>query len=250
MQKYILSFILIVSLVFSGLTSNAQLNEGKIVYDYTIFWSKIYQKLSYLTQEEKDRQMLTWGNEEGYKTKMNLFFNPTSSLYTYGPANDDQTYSWRNEDFIIYRDFADKKIVEFEETLAKTYVIRDEMPAYKWRVMNELKEVLGHLCMKAVTTDTVKNQDIVAWFAADIPVPAGPERYYGLPGVILELDINDGDVIVEAISIEPMEVTEELKLPKKMKGKEIDYATMQSMIAEHFVTSISAQRNPYWSLRY
>ncbi|SOE20211.1 GLPGLI family protein [Spirosomataceae bacterium TFI 002] len=250
MQKYILSLIVVVIFVFSVTDSNAQLKEGKIVYDYTIFYDKITQKLPFLSKEEKDRILLRRWNPEGYTTKMNLFFDESSSLYTYGEANEEQTYSWRNEEFIIYRDFTQKTILEFEETLGKTYVLKDEMPIYKWRVMNELKEIQGHLCMKAVTEDTVKKQSIAAWFAADIPVQAGPERYYGLPGIILGLDINDGDVIVEAVSIEDIAVDEQLKLPKKMKGKAIDYAGMQALITEHFATSIKAQRSPFWSLRY
>lgn len=250
MQKTIASVLIILLFSSFAIKSKGQIREAKIVYEYTIFWNKIYTELPYLSQEEKDRELLTWGNSDGYKSKMNLFFDETRSLYTFGAANEDQTYSWRNSDFIIYRDFAEKTILEYEETLGKTYVLKDEMPAYKWRVMNKLKEIKGHMCMLAVTQDTAKGYDIEAWFAADIPVPVGPERYYGLPGAILGLDINNGSVTLEAISIETIEVDEELKLPKKMKGKEIDYIGMQSLIAEHIKTSITAQRNPYWSMRY
>jgi GLPGLI family protein len=44
--------------------------------------------------------------------------------------------------------------------------------------------------MKAITEDTLKKQTIAAWFAADIPVPVGPERLYGL-GAILGVEINE-----------------------------------------------------------
>ena len=43
---------------------------------------------------------------------------------------------------------------------------------------------------------------IVAWFASDIPVSAGPAEYQGqLPGLILELNVNDGRQVFLATEI-------------------------------------------------
>jgi GLPGLI family protein len=242
----IIPFLLLIStFAFS------QATEGKITYKYTIFWDKVYAKLDFLSQSEKDRIKLTWNNEEGYTTKMQLFFSPTASLYTYSEESENEsTYSWRKDDYLIYRDFDEKKVKELQEMLGKTYLIEDELNSYKWRVMNELKEIQGHLCMKAITEDTVKKQTIAAWFAADIPVPVGPERLYGLPGAILGVEINGGDAIIEADNIELRNVAEELKLPRKMKGREINIDTYQSLIQEHMKNSMVTQRNPFWSMRF
>lgn len=231
--------------------SFSQAQEGKITYKYTIFWTKIYSKLEFLSQAERDRAVLTWGNEDGYTTKMQLWFNPTESIYTYSDeADEESTYSWRKDDYLIYRNYEEKKIKELQEMLGKTYLIEDELNPYKWRVMNELKEIQGHLCMKAVTEDTVKKQTIEAWFAADIPVSVGPERLYGLPGAILGVEINGGDVIIEASKIEFRNVADELKLPRKMKGREIDVNQYHDLITEHIKNSMITQRDPYWSMRF
>jgi GLPGLI family protein len=242
----IIPFLLLIStFAFS------QATEGKITYKYTIFWDKVYAKLDFLSQSEKDRVKLTWNNEEGYTTKMQLFFSPTASLYTYSEESENEsTYSWRKDDYLIYRDFDEKKVKELQEMLGKTYLIEDELNPYKWRVMNELKEIQGHLCMKAITEDTVKKQTIAAWFAADISVPVGPERLFGLPGAILGVEINGGDAIIEADNIELRSVAEELKLPRKMKGREINIDTYQSLIQEHMKNSMVTQRNPFWSMRF
>jgi GLPGLI family protein len=44
--------------------------------------------------------------------------------------------------------------------------------------------------------------NIVAWFTTDIPVSAGPAEYQGqLPGLILEMNVNDGRQIFIAKTI-------------------------------------------------
>ena len=42
---------------------------------------------------------------------------------------------------------------------------------------------------------------ISAWIAMDIPVPAGPEFQGQLPGLILGLDINNGQIVYNAVEI-------------------------------------------------
>lgn len=245
MKKILIALIFLISL-----PSLAQKRSGNVQYKYTIFWAEIYANLPFLSQEEKDRELLTWGNPEGYSNKMKLSFNPNESLYEYDRSEDVAGQFSRRNDYLIHRNFKENKLLEYLETLGKTYLIKDELAKPKWRVMNELKEIQGHLCMKAVTQDTIKNHEIVAWFAADIPVSAGPETYYGLPGLILGMEINNGLVLIEAEKLELKDEPVEIKLPKKMKGKEVNLGTFNAMVTEHIKTSIASRRNPYWSMRY
>jgi GLPGLI family protein len=127
--------------------------------------------------------------------------------------------------------------------------VDDTLHAPTWKILNQIKEVAGYICMKAVTVDTVKKQTITAWFAQDIPVQAGPERFFGLPGLILELDVNDGDVTIIASKVEFKKLTNEFNL-KKMKGKKISDAEYNKIIADFIKESIKGERNPYWGLRY
>ena len=81
-------------------------------------------------------------------------------------------------------------------------------------------------------------------------MPAGPERYFGLPGVILELDINDGAVLMEATKVELKPVANQLALPAKIKGKRINDRDFDTMIQKYIAERIKAQRNPFWTIRY
>jgi GLPGLI family protein len=224
--------------------------EGVVQYERTTFWVNIMSRLTYLSAEEKDRIKLTWGStDEGWKQKMTLAFNENQSLYAYGEENTEQGWSGRKETFFLTKNFTAEHSTDYIDMLGKTYIVDDTLHTPTWKILNQIKEVAGYICMKAETVDTVKNQKITAWFAQDIPVMAGPERYFGLPGLILELDINEGDVTIVASKVEFKKLTNEFNL-KKIKGKKISDAEYTKIIADFIKDSIKGERNPYWGLRY
>jgi len=71
-----------------------------------------------------------------------------------------------------------------------------------------------------------------------------------LPGTILELNINEGDVIVTATKINLTIPDGKLPAPKKIKGKEIDLAEYTQLLKKYIDQSIDGKRNPYWRIRY
>ena len=246
-MKKVAIFLFLVS--FSAICQEGK-QEGVVQYERTTFWVNIMSRLTYLSAEEKDRIKLTWGStDEGWKQKMTLAFNENQSLYAYGEENTEQGWSGRKETFFLTKNFASEHSTDYIDMLGKTYIVDDTLHTPTWKILNQIKEVAGYICMKAETVDTVKNQKITAWFAQEIPVMAGPERYFGLPGLILELDINEGDVVITASKVEFKKLTNEFNL-KKIKGKKISDAEYAKIIADFIKDSIKGERNPYWGLRY
>jgi len=123
-------------------------------------------------------------------------------------------------DDVMFTDLDSKKKVEKRELFDKTFIIDDSIKALSWKITGETKNILNHNCMKAIATtlrtSTRMNVDngkverkevtdtlnIIAWFTNEIPVSAGPGEYQGqLPGLILELDVNNGRQYYIATSI-------------------------------------------------
>lgn len=224
--------------------------EGEIKYDRNYYWVKVNSRMPYLSQEEKDRMKYTYGKREGWTSKMELWIQNNQTVYKDGEQSGSEGWSWRPEEFLIYRDFNTMHSKELIETLGKTYLIDESFHFPKWKIKNEIKEVAGYLCMKAETVDTIKNQTIEAWFTDQIQVNSGPERMCGLPGMIMELNLNDGCVVITATSVIPKKLENGLPLPKKFKGKKISDYDLQMKMKKQIADAIKSEKNPYWSIRY
>lgn len=230
----------------------AQPTEGVIHYTRTSRWTKIQSGLTFLSKQEREKMSYMYEGRDEWKEYLVLYFNDKASKYVESEEKnaDNSGYSWRKTDFFIRRDFANNKMSDLFEVLGKIYLVEDTLTTPNWKILNDLKEVAGHICMKAMVEDTVKKQKIVAWFAQDMPFNGGPERYFGLPGMILELDINNGAVTIAADRIEPKKLNQELDLPKKLKAKVISEAQYQAMLRKTIAEKIKAEQNPYWGMRY
>ncbi|MAP53359.1 GLPGLI family protein [Altibacter sp.] len=135
---------------------------------------------------------------------------------------------------ILYRNIAENLYLNETEIMSKPFLIRDTLEKPKWKLQKDVKNIGEYTCFKATYTREVteqifdsatdsllevkKNQITTAWYTLDIPVPHGPDTYWGLPGLILE--VNDGDltILCSKIVLNP-EKGIDLQRPKA--GKEV-----------------------------
>jgi GLPGLI family protein len=64
------------------------------------------------------------------------------------------------------------------------------------RLMVKLR--FSEKCKKATFHNEETKQDIVAWYTDALVCSSGPQNFWGLPGMILGIDINDGLQIITA----------------------------------------------------
>jgi GLPGLI family protein len=245
MKKTILLLIL-----FGFLNLSAQDTQGKIIYERKVFWTNIYAKLPFLTQEEKEKELAIWGKEQGkYAEKYELDFNSTHSLYQQIPEDNNGGWSWKGDEVIMYRDLENKTMIDKVNLTDKDFIIKGDTPRMKWKIQNELRDIQGFICMKATSVHPIHNSTITAWYTDKLPVSTGPEGFGGLPGMILMVSFNEDEIVIEATSVTIDSLPKVISLPKKMKGKEILFEKYKEDYNKYVKQTLDGKRNPYWSVR-
>ena len=119
-----------------------------------------------------------------------------------------------NELYFYTSKFSSKELVVYQK--------------YKWEIKNKTKIILGFECQKAeiISQDDKKR---VAWFTKEIPLPFGPYRYHGLPGLVLLYEEDEGLLILKAVSIS---FDDEIEI-NKPEGELIDEETHKEKLKKN-----------------
>ena len=68
-----------------------------------------------------------------------------------------------------------------------TLCYNTKLPMLDWTLIpDSTKEILGYACNMAKTV--FAGREYVAWYTVDIPLPYGPYKFYGLPGLVVEVE--------------------------------------------------------------
>jgi len=132
----------------------------------------------------------------------------------------------------IYKNVKTKSYAIANEFMGKEFLVKDSLPKIAWQMSGESRQIGGYNCFKATAVLPASKSDfrnfrfrgdkkdapkddkatadkktnfmdevempkditVTAWYAPEIPVNQGPEKYWGLPGLILE--VNDGKTII------------------------------------------------------
>lgn len=152
-------------------------------------------------------------------------------------------YSKYSDEYIKV-DATDNTMEMIRDIKKKFFLVTDALN-YSWKITNETKQIQNFTCYKATTAFRGNTFDV--WFTPDIPINAGPWKWYGLPGLILEATDKDQSVVLKVEKVEKL--TEDIPFPSKglakitlpqyfKKWKEADDAFMASMNDRNFkVTS-------------
>lgn len=116
-----------------------------------------------------------------------------------------------NLNFEIYKEFKNKKFYEIQKISSRKFFFENENPQkMNWKINNETKEIKGYLCRNA--TISFGGREWNAWFTDKIPISDGPYKFYGLPGMILEISDLDNEYQFSTVGIK--KYSEKIKLPK------------------------------------
>jgi len=249
-----LSFLLFSIVVFSQ-----RKFEGKATY-----MSKTSMDMSRFDKmpEQRKKQMMARFKNFLEKT-YTLSFNKSESAFKENvkldaPGTSGPSWGRSNGQGSIYKNLKDKKMIEDTEQFSKRFRIVEDMEIPQWEMTGETRQIGQYTCYKATmvkvdnTIDwgsifsrrgrnnqkkdstkvkeekpAIKTQIVTAWYTPQIPVSAGPADYWGLPGLILEINAGRTTMLCTEIVINP-ENSIEIKEPSK--GKEVSRDEFNTMM--------------------
>jgi GLPGLI family protein len=253
MKRLILSLSLLISLL-----ANAQIKEGKVVYERTMQMRRMGAEADLIPPTRKDNYELLFGNNQSIYQGIP---NPDGDGGTMMAPGMMIRMAGMND--VIYYNFTTGKRIDERELFDREFLIEDTVAKLTWKISDETKTILNYLAQKATAqrigtrwqmsmeNGEMKREQvadtslITAWFTTTIPVPAGPSEYQGsLPGLVLELDLNRGRTVYKAIEISPKVSLSNIKEPKG--GKKLtaaEFATEREKLMEEMRKNMPANSN-------
>lgn len=100
--------------------------------------------------------------------------------------------------YYALKSFSRSEVV-IQRYIKKLYQYEEAIPKMQWKIENDKKKILGHLCRKA--TAEFRGREYTAWYAEDLVFDNGPFLFGNLPGLILELYDNNEHFHFTAVGI-------------------------------------------------
>lgn len=249
---------LIIGLFIAGIiTIYAQSFEGKATYQSARKMQGFAFKGEGMTpeMEEQIKQQMSKQFQKEYELTFNLnesIWKEAESLNG-GPAvasAGGMVIEVANSgDGLTYKNTSENLFMQETEVFGKPFLVKDELEPREWELTQETKKIGSYTAYKAIYTDlregmsmsfnsdtdenqmetTVDTIRIEAWYTPEIPVSQGPVGYWGLPGLIME--INDGSMsyVCTKVVLNP---EEKIKIKKPSKGKAVTRAELEKITEE------------------
>ena len=131
--------------------------------------------------------------------------------------------------FFYYKDFA-ANLMLFKLTNSNlNFDGKDSLIPWNWEISDETKTINGYKCKKAISK--AFDAYFEAWFTEDIPIGAGPEKFDGLPGLILYVRNLGQEYTAEKIEI----IVNKIDIGKpKIPSKTVTFYEMIDQASEKF----------------
>ncbi|RZN84291.1 MAG: GLPGLI family protein [Winogradskyella sp.] len=141
-----------------------------------------------------------------------------------------------------YKNVKSKELLQDQEFFGKKFLIKDELKNLEWKMGTETKQIGNYTAFKATATKPVtgfdwrsirrrggndnekkkdstakksddpmdeieipKTVEVTAWYTPQVPINQGPDDFWGLPGLILEVNFDRTTILCTKIVMNPKE---------------------------------------------
>lgn len=139
---------------------------------------------------------------------------------------------------IFYKQVKDGRETRQLEFFGKQFLIKDSLESFDWKLGKESKTIGSYTCFKATaeievveksintnadTEEVEENEEkkmviLTAWYTPQIPVNQGPDEYWGLPGLIMEVNNGSTVYLCSQVVLNPKEKVE---IKEPANGEEV-----------------------------
>lgn len=196
-KKYFIFFIFFLYTIFNAQTEKKEQLIGDFTY---LLKGKIYKSTPNYTYEElfslqvlNDRALFI--SEQAIKYD-SIFESEFKKSFRSGGNIDLRGKSFPKTKF-PYTIVQTNSDIRYFEKVGMALLSYKEPTINNWRLIDESKIINSFKCKKAEVT--YKGRNWVAWYSVDIPLPYGPYKFTGLPGLIIKITDQNGDYDFELV---------------------------------------------------
>jgi GLPGLI family protein len=195
MKKATFWFSLICICTFSSSIAAGQNIFGRAVYKYKFNFSSSTSDT--LTGELYFNDL----GESYYYSSNNAIVKQENSIHQ---SEQKQPSKYKIKDsVIVYRNALTREHFFKKNAFFKTYLVADTLNDIAWELVSDDKKVGNFQCKSAKTRLAGRNYQV--WYSADLPISSGPWKFFGLPGLIIEIKDDRGLIYftLDNININP-----------------------------------------------
>ena len=207
---------------FQGVATYKTHRKLDIKLDSTQMKTEMHQRMMDMLKKQFEKTyILTF-------TKESSLYKEDEQLEAPQPAGVQMVFVSTDGSDILYKNMKENRFSSQNEVFGKIFLIKDSLKTLDWKLENETKNIGNYTCYKATIKREIEvvesgisvNGDkdleanegeepkmreitITAWYTPQIPVNNGPERYQGLPGLILEVNDGQQTIICSKVVLNP-----------------------------------------------
>ena len=157
-----------------------------------------------------------------------------------------------------YKNIKSQQFLQDQEFFGKQFLINDSLQSFEWQMGTETRQIGSYMCFKATAVKKVADSDwasmrrrtnrdednsvktidtdstkttvvseelempkeviVTAWYTPQIPVSHGPGEFWGLPGLILEVQNDRTTILCSKIVMNPEQKS---KIEAPSKGQKV-----------------------------
>lgn len=196
-MKNTLNILLLLLFTYS-LSQKSDIYEVEFIKYFIIDEKKFYESSSNNPDREVvERNKRTFTEEQIFSLicdKNESLFNNVAKLDNSQTENEifenngNRIVYNNNSGLVLYRNLT-KNIYLIPND--KKTMIQDSLYNFDWNInFIDEREILGYKVKKATAKGLEEGTNITAWYTPEIKISQGPYLYWGLPGLILEIDID------------------------------------------------------------